>query len=46
MKILATVKIPNFSLEILFHVVMGKSLKYDVLIDREILGQGFGFTKS
>jgi hypothetical protein len=37
-----TVKICEFSIEILFHVVMDKYLKYDVLIGREILGQGFG----
>lgn len=42
MQILSTVKICEFSIEILFHVVMDKYLKYGVLIGREILGQGFG----
>lgn len=35
-QILATVKICNFTLEILFHVVIDKYLKYDMLIAREI----------
>lgn len=41
-QILSNVKIGGYSLEVLFHVVLDKYLKYDVMIGREILNQNFG----
>ncbi|XP_050598902.1 uncharacterized protein LOC126926578 [Bombus affinis] len=40
-QILSTVCINGFTLEIAFHVLADKYLKYDIMIGREILSQGF-----
>ena len=40
-QILSTVCINGFTLEITFHVLPDSHLKYDIMIDREILSQGF-----
>ena len=40
-QILSTVCINGFTLEIAFHVLPDKYLKYDIMIGREILSQGF-----
>ena len=40
-QILANVTINDFDLEILLHVLPDSNLKSDIMIDREILGQGF-----
>ncbi|XP_043064141.1 uncharacterized protein LOC122320104 [Drosophila ficusphila] len=44
MQILSNINVEQYCLEILLHVVMDKYLKYDVLIGREILSQGFSVT--
>ncbi|XP_043863824.1 uncharacterized protein LOC122756965 [Drosophila mojavensis] len=41
-QILANITIEQYCFEILLHVVLDRFLNYDVLIGREILGQGFG----
>lgn len=43
-QLLCNINIDQCYFEILLHVIMDKYLKYDVLIGREILGQGFGVT--
>jgi len=44
LQILANVLISERSYEILFHVVLDNYIKYDALIGRDILSQGFGVT--
>ncbi|XP_050495327.1 uncharacterized protein LOC126876528 [Bombus huntii] len=43
-QILSTVRINCFTLEIIFHVLADSHLHYDIMIDREILSQGFDVT--
>lgn len=42
LQILSTVKISEFNLELLFHVVDKKCLKYDMMIGQDIFQLGFG----
>ncbi|XP_062142643.1 uncharacterized protein LOC133850536 [Drosophila sulfurigaster albostrigata] len=43
-QVLCNINIEQYCIEILLHVIMDKYLKYDVLVGREILSQGFGVT--
>ena len=40
-QILSTVCINSFTLEVTFHILADSYLKYDIMIGREILSQGF-----
>ncbi|XP_052849921.1 uncharacterized protein LOC128260739 [Drosophila gunungcola] len=41
-QVLCNINIEQYCFEILLHVILDKYLKYDVLVGREILSQGFG----
>lgn len=39
-QIISTVEIDNITVDILFHVLPDSYLRYDIMVGRELLGQG------